>query len=108
MKCPLCCEFVPNEELLQDHYLTTCSGLAEESEDEVVLEAGNKKKFQYISPTTPDQEIYFLSTSLDVMDIECRCFFNNFVLTLIIHTLKNKTKQVNYQTIFLSNLLQIR
>jgi hypothetical protein len=66
MKCPLCCEFVPNEELLQDHYLTTCSGLAEESEEEVVLEKSNKKKFQYISPTTPDQEIYFLSTSLDV------------------------------------------
>ena len=72
MKCPLCCEFVPNEELLQDHYLTTCSGLAEESEEDVVLE--NKKKFQYISPTTPDEEIYFLSTTLEVSRWELALF----------------------------------
>ena len=67
MKCPLCCEFVPSEELLQDHYLTKCSGLADEDDDEVYYKpCGDKTKLQYISLDTTDKEIYFLSTFLDV------------------------------------------
>lgn len=68
MKCPLCCEFVPNEELLQDHYLTKCQGLAEESldDDQYGAPAANKKKFQFASKDINDDELFLLSTTLDV------------------------------------------
>ena len=67
MKCPLCCHFVSTEDHLQDHYLTQCSGLADSDPEEQMDVM--KKKFQFVSQSCPDKEVYLLTTCFDTPQI---------------------------------------
>lgn len=80
MKCPLCFEIVSSEELLQEHYLTTCAGLADlsdESVDDFQPDTMTKTKFQFISSELiADPEIFLLSTLPDVIPFITDIYFH--------------------------------